>query len=222
MQRIKEVRATEGFRQTLLAVATLAVLFGSFAQAGSTDGTSPVSAAVESSTGEIRKATLTLEDLKILLGLQSRGPNAVVTADASAPATLPAFDFTLNLSAGEKTRLERFVRMTEKSRRELADQLTNTSKKEVTDIRESRRKLHLSRMSSSGSADEALSRSLFESLLQESNIDARNAKALEAFDADHIVMLQFNEIDGAKVVAAITMGEQTLWSSTPSTRIAKR
>jgi hypothetical protein len=197
----------------LLALAFAAFASGASAQTTVQDG----------------RAYLMVEDFKTLLGADApRDPSseARLVELAAAPSTQEGVDggraFRLLLPVRDVSRLRKEVRGLELQREKLAARLqTNVDAKKKA-LREKRRELQTARLSARSDADAALGKSLYESILEEANLEAQAQRELAAFDETHAIELSFREVGGERTVRAIQIAGNTVWSKASLPTLAAR
>ena len=175
------------------------------------------------------RAYLMVEDFKTLLGAAPRDPSSKASITlAAAPSVQDGTDggraFQLRLGHGEISRLRKEVRAIEQQRDQLLARLNQETATKKADLRGKRREVQAARMSARSDADAALGKTLFESLLQEANLDAHLEREVAAFDEAHAIEIAFQEKEGMKLVSSIRISGDLVWSraGTPTANIAAR
>jgi hypothetical protein len=157
------------------------------------------------------RATLTVEDLQTLLGIQTRDPSSqaqMQQQDAVASAPI----FQVQLSDAERKGVARIIQKLKMERMELAQKLEKEKADQVEKLRTERRKIQISRTRSS-EENSSLGQNLFVSLLAEANVEAGMDSALTDFDQKNGVEILF-EVDtsGQRKVSAVKISGTTVWS----------
>jgi hypothetical protein len=183
--------------------------------------TAALGAAQGSSRNELRahvgRASLTVEDLKTLLGRKTRDPSSQAGA-VKKDVTVPANPLKLTLDSHSVRKLARTLAELEMKRIQFEEQVTTDATNEIEKIRQERRKIQTSRISSTANRDPKLSRDLFDSFLSEANFKAKIEAALRQFDEQHMISIEFLEGADAKTIEAIYIGDQLAWSSSAAAR----
>ncbi|MBS1985536.1 MAG: hypothetical protein JST16_15340 [Bdellovibrionales bacterium] len=207
---------------SIVMIAAVAVLAQSnLAMAGSKDGAS-LGQQVQQEAAAQGRALLTIEDLKTLLGMGARDPSAVGTSRLSKDSQLGSYDFAMKLSAEEKKTLAHHIQVTELKRAELVARLEKDARVKKEEVRKQRRAVQAQRIGSAGNSDEALSMQLFDSILEESNLDSKVAREVANFDEAHMVALNFEATRGSRIVNAIEIGSKQVWAFGGDTRVAQK
>lgn len=203
-------------RKAAVAAVFAALLSAHRAFASSTDGAP--SPTIRQEAGAQGRAFITVDDLKTLLGLVARDPSAVESRSNKDEST-DSFDFILALSPSQKKALANSIRRIEVKRAEVASLVEKQAAEQRQELRQKRRSLQLSRLSSSSKKDSEIGQNLFESVLSEANNEARAAQELERFDAEHVVAIDFHTVDSTRVAQAISIGDSMIWNAA---RVASR
>ncbi len=166
------------------------------------------------------RAILMAEDFRILAGIKSRD---VSSETATLTAQLPgANPLHLNLSPEETRQIRARLARVEAQRLKLAETLEKKALEKKKALREGRRSLQMARMQTPGMEDAHLGRSLFESLLEEANLEAESNSALEKFDAQNRIEIAYLEQDGVRIVQTIAIGNQSVWNLRNPSGLAQR
>jgi hypothetical protein len=161
---------------------------------------------------QIGRASLTVEDMKTLLGRKTRDPSneaGTVKTDVAVPAN----PLKLTLDSKSVRKLARSLAELEMKRIQLEDKLGEEAKLEIEKLRDARRTIQTSRISSAAEKDPQLSRDLFDSFLSEANSKVKIEEALQQFDEQHMITIEFAENADAKSIEAIYVGDELAWSS---------
>ena len=171
---------------------------------------------------QVGRASLTVDDMKTLLGRETRDPSneaGTVQTDVAVPAN----PLKLTLDSKSARKLARTLAELELKRIELEDKLGAESKVEVEKLREARRTIQTSRISSASEKDPQLSRDLFDSFLSEANSKVKIQEALQHFDEQHMITIEFVEANSSKSIEAIYVGEELAWSKvTGNAQVARK
>jgi hypothetical protein len=194
----------------ILALGSLVVSMNAFAGSEAVTGHSDV-------VGARGRATLTVEDLKTLLGVETRDPSSASRMEAKVArseqeASDGAYRLIADLSANEKAKLASLIQKIEVEKAELLDRVEKDTKGKTAELRKSRRAIQVSRLGVGESRDSVLGKSLFESLLAEANLQARASNEVASFDSAHRIELDFEERAGARYVQTIHFGGKTVWT----------
>lgn len=163
-------------------------------------------------------AYLMVEDFKTLLGAFPRDPSseAKLVELAATPSTQDGVEggraLQIRLVGGEVARLRKEIRSLEIQRGQLAAKLAQETDAKKVALRNERRALQAARLSARSDRDATLGKSLFESLLQEANLDARVQRELAAFDEAHAIEVSFREDRGVKLVNSVRIADEIVWS----------
>lgn len=160
------------------------------------------------------RALLMVEDLKTLLGLGSRDPSSRTSSlEQDAPAAQAAF-FSINISQVEKGRLSRKIAQIENKRSILKQRLEKQLATKRAQLQVQRRELQVQRISTDNSRDTELAKRLFNSLIEEANLEATLTRELNDFDVSHKIQIEYLEDSGTRRVTILRMGSNTLWAAT--------
>lgn len=217
-----EVKGTKkdlrSMNRLLSAVAVLGLALAPQAFAGSMDGASSLQQVQQEAAAQGR-AFLTIEDLKTLLGMTARDPSAV-DSRTNTESSSGSYNYAVNLSKVERQALVRSIRKIEVQRAMLAAQVNKELALKKAELKKSRRDVQMARAKSS---DESMGAALFESFLNEANVEARLTAQLREFDDQHLVNIDFQDVEGQRFVQNIAIGEDTVWAQAAAkSRIAKR
>lgn len=162
------------------------------------------------------RALLKAEDLKRLLGPEGKMP---ASSAASVSADAP---FMLEFSKQEVSALHRRIGQIEGERTTLLANLSKEAEAQKTQIRSQRREIQGKRLSARDSDDNRLSKSLYENILQESNLEAQIKHQLEDFDRTHLVSIDFMQLKGQRYVQSISIGPRKVWALESRMSVAKK
>jgi hypothetical protein len=215
--------AQDRMSTAVLSLMVLGFSAGAYAGGTSKDG-SPVAmntftaneiAATDGETkmtsGASGQALLTLEDLKTLLGTKARDPSSSNIRLAQEEPS-GGNSFKMQVSRAEVRRLSTQIQKIETARNDLVAKLEKQRFEKRAKIRAKRRDIQSSRLGAKAQTDNELAKSLYENILEESNIDARQTQALRKFDDDNSVRLDFIELNGTRQVESIRIGENKVWT----------
>ena len=162
------------------------------------------------------RATLTTEDLQTLLGIKTRDPSSSEEQmqEQEALASAPTFD--VKISGEEKARIAKALSKVSVERAKLAQKLEEQKAAQVKELRKQRRNIQISRTRSSNDTT-ALGQNLFTSLLAEANAEAGVDSALNNFDQNNAVEIQFVvKSDGSREILVIKLGAEFVWNQNAS------
>jgi hypothetical protein len=157
------------------------------------------------------RATLTVEDMKTLLGVDSRDPSSQGTRKQEASAS--AHSIKVRLNKGEKARMAADLQKIEMERVRLESELQAELQGKVAKVRAERRQIQASRMNAAPGNEQNFSRQLFDSLLVEANLEARAQKSLADFDRKNAVSVEYVQAGSARQVEKIWIGSAVVWAS---------
>ncbi len=163
-------------------------------------------------SAQIGRASLTVEDLKTLLGQSTRDPSSQ-DGEQKQDVTAPSNPLKITLDRASARRLARVLAELEIKRIDFERKVTGESEAEIERLRSERTKIQTSRLSSTESKDAKLSRDLFDSFLSEANSKAKIEDAMLQFDQAHLVSIDFLETEEYKSVQTIYIGEDLAWSA---------
>jgi len=202
------------FQRNLGKVVALASLFVSIsAFAGSESLTTDRLDAA----GAHGRATLTVEDLKTLLGVDTRDPSSASRAGAQVARSNQdvsngASKLLVKLSDQEKATMAKLIQQIEIQKAELVARVKNETDSKKAALRKSRQEIQHSRLAVGKDKDSALGKNLFESLLAEANLEAHASNSVVDFDVAHMIQLEFEERAEGRLVQNISFGGKTVWS----------
>ncbi len=197
----------------------LALAFASFSSSQAADSSKDGahSASVQG------RAVFSVEDVKTLLSLGARDPSSDASLDHRSKQDVSNGAFLLNLSSAEKAELSQRVNKIEKARAELVAKSAKTIAGSKDSIRAKRREIQVQRMNStSEQADRALSQRLFSNLVQESNAQVVQERALSDFDRENSFVFEFEELGGTRFVKQIKVSTKIVWLAQPTATLAKK
>ena len=163
------------------------------------------------------KATLLPEDLKTLIGLKPRNPSSEEETAGLSPNDL---SFQVELSAQELVRVKKILAKLDRQRSALQNRLSSESEQQKETIRSKRRAVQLAR--TSGTQESSLGKALFENLLDEANLEAKNEQQLSDFDSQNSITVEYFQRGEVKLVDQITIGQQVAWSRAARSALARK
>ena len=170
------------------------------------------------------RAVLTVEDLKTLLGLKTRDPSSASATHSQLNQDDSAGMYSLNiqLSSVERARLTKKVSEIEAAREQLVAKTDQEVAKKKTEIRAKRHKIQSSRTSSAGVSELAASKKLFESLIQEGNLETIKARKLAEFNSANVFVVEFEDSISGREVQSISVGQSKVWTNSSHAKVAAR
>jgi hypothetical protein len=163
------------------------------------------------------RALLTVEDMKTLLGVDSRDPSSQGTRKQEATAS--AHPIHVSLNEGEKARVARDLSKIEIERVRIEAELQAQLDSKIATVRAERRQIQAQRLNAAGANEQKLSRQLFDSLLVEANLEARAKNTLADFDRKNAVSVDYVQAGNTRQVEKIWIGGAVVWSSPVSDKI---
>lgn len=169
-------------------------------------------------SADLKRATLRVEDTKVMLGLSVRTPTMEDGSGVNNNESKAGF--VMNLSAKDVEKISSRIEQIEAERAELAKKLETEEKKQAAALKNERKKIQLARMNSVAGESAEVSRNLFNSLIQESVIETKAQAELAMFDELNTINIEFFEINGSRVVANFSIAGETLWETSSSNLVA--
>jgi hypothetical protein len=173
--------------------------------------------------GNQGRAVLSVRDLKELISMRDRGPSSRSAKESQGPQSLLGANlFLFKMSKTETHKLWKKIVAIETEREALVAKLSSDLSSRKEKLRTDRRKIQASRLTAREQSDQMLGKKLYESILEESNLDAQRDQALARFDEQNSVSLDFVEHNGQRTVEAIHVGDSRIWSPDSGIEVARK
>ncbi len=152
-----------------------------------------------SKTAHYERTQLTLADFRMLL----KGEKKNVLGS----------ELVAGLSDEEKLRLSGKIAKLEKERAQKIELEKKEARKSKSAIKNDRKEIQRKRLNSSGSDDAGLKESLFSSLLDEANTDARLAKRVQEIEQSYLVSVFYSMMDSRTKLEMIALEDNSaVWT----------
>lgn len=207
----------KGISKGLLAMAVAPCASGQATQRGSKEGT-------RSASTVQGRTVLQIEDVKTLLSDRDpSNPSSALGHRLLQEEADGILSIKLALSKMERAQLAARVAQIENQKIALRAQLEKNRHEQRSQLGAQRLGLQRQRLGAAPQSDRDLSQNLFTNLVRESNVRANYDRALSDFDQTHAFIFEFDQVDGAKWVRRISIGEEVVWYAENSpTQVARK
>jgi hypothetical protein len=127
------------------------------------------------------------------------------------------------LSAEEKERLSRKIARLEKEKQKKIEAEKKVNKKNRNNLKEEREKIQRKRINSFGPEDAELKESLFASLLDEANADARLSQRVRDIEQSYLVSVYYSVMDSTSKLEMIALKDDAaIWTPSYAGNVASK